>query len=93
MEQNKTLGKVADKIYKSANIIKRDKPLRYDYQSVLATLFYLDTARDVIKKDWQPSQCPTCEEHFYNAETCNDGHYKIHTYYQRCPYCGQALEY
>lgn len=47
-------------------------------------------AKRPIRKSWNPNRCPTC-----NADLggeCDDGYYD-NPYYDRCPECGQDLDY
>lgn len=46
-----------------------------------------------IQKEWNPSKCPRCDKSFEQFEPCNDGYYKRATSMQRCPYCGQLLDW
>lgn len=47
----------------------------------------------VIIKAWSPSVCPRCYKSFEDFEPCNDGYYRRAMTMQRCPYCGQMLDW
>lgn len=47
----------------------------------------------VVIKEWSPSECPRCGHGFSDFEDCNDGYYRRATTMQRCPYCGQKLDW
>ena len=47
----------------------------------------------VIIQQWKPSQCPRCNKSFEDFEPCNDGYYHRAMVMQRCPYCGQMLDW
>lgn len=52
----------------------------------------LNVPKEVIMKNWNPSECPTCGHDFRDYEECNDGYYD-RAYLERCPYCGQKLKW
>lgn len=43
-----------------------------------------------IRESWRPNRCPTCGANLGGA--CDDGYYQ-NPWYERCPNCGQCLEY
>ena len=43
-----------------------------------------------ICKSWSPNRCPTCDEDL--GGECDDGYYQ-NPWYERCPKCGQILDY
>lgn len=45
---------------------------------------------DPIVEKWEPTKCPRCTKAY--DEECNDGYY-VRSYLDRCPYCGQALNW
>ena len=47
----------------------------------------------VIAKNWNPSMCPRCKESFSEFEPCFDGYYNRATSLDRCPFCGQRLDW
>lgn len=47
----------------------------------------------VITEKWNPSMCPRCKESFYDFEPCFDGYYNRATNLDRCPFCGQRLDW
>lgn len=47
----------------------------------------------MIMPKWGSSECPRCGNVFYEYETCNDGFYKRAKSLDRCPYCGQKIEW
>lgn len=47
----------------------------------------------VITEKWNPSQCPRCKHDFNDYEECDDGYYHRAKSLQRCPYCGQKLNW
>jgi len=47
----------------------------------------------VIAKNWNPSICPRCKESFSDFEPCFDGYYNRATNLDRCPFCGQRLDW
>ena len=51
------------------------------------------TPKPAIIEKWEPSRCPTCNADFHDHEPCNDGYYKRAVNLERCPYCGQRLEW
>lgn len=53
----------------------------------------INTPVKVIQKDWNPSQCPKCKESYDDYEECDDGYYDRAYGLERCPYCGQKLEW
>jgi ribosomal protein S27AE len=57
---------------------------------IMGAIEYLNTDKKVIQKQWSPSECPTCGGNF--DENCDDGYYK-RAYEERCPRCGQSLNW
>lgn len=53
----------------------------------------INTPRKVIQKDWNPSECPCCKKSFYEYEPCDDGYYQRAYSLERCPECGQKIEW
>lgn len=47
----------------------------------------------VIKEKWNPSVCPRCKNDFYDIEPCHDGYYERATGMDKCPFCGQKLDW
>jgi len=47
----------------------------------------------VIAKNWNPSICPRCKGSFSDFEPCFDGYYNRATGLDRCPFCGQRLDW
>lgn len=47
----------------------------------------------VVAERWKPSKCPRCEHSFDDYEECNDGYYNRAKSLERCPYCGQKLDW
>ena len=47
----------------------------------------------VVAEKWNPSSCPRCGESFDEYEPCNDGWYKRAVSLERCPFCGQRLDW
>lgn len=43
-----------------------------------------------IRESWSPNLCPTCEGDL--GGDCDDGYYQ-NPWYDRCPECGQRLDY
>lgn len=60
------------------------------YQQALADI---NTPQQVIQENWNPSKCPGCHASFHDYEPCNDGYYKRAHSLERCPFCGQKLEW
>lgn len=53
----------------------------------------INTPKKVIQENWSPSECPRCGKSYCDYEPCNDGYYKRARSLERCPYCGQKLEW
>ena len=53
----------------------------------------LNTPKRPKTENWSPSKCPTCGESFYDYEPCDDGYYQRAYSLERCPYCGQLLDW
>lgn len=51
----------------------------------------INTPKQMITENWEPSKCPTCHESFYDYEPCDDGYYDRATSLERCPFCGQKI--
>lgn len=47
----------------------------------------------VVAEKWNPSECPRCGNSFDAYEDCNDGYYQRAHGLERCPYCGQRLDW
>lgn len=47
----------------------------------------------VVAKKWNPSECPRCGRSFDDYEDCDDGYYLRARGLERCPYCGQKLDW
>lgn len=58
-----------------------------------AAMSELNTPVPVLIEDWNPSICPTCHKDFSDFEPCDDGFYKRVVGMERCPYCGQMLDW
>lgn len=50
-----------------------------------------DIPKDVVKGSYEPNTCPHCGG-YLGGEDYGDGYYE-NPYYDRCPYCGQKLNY
>lgn len=48
---------------------------------------------NVIAEKWSPSECPRCGKDYYTFEPCDDGYYQRATTMERCPFCGQKLDW
>ena len=53
----------------------------------------INTPMRMITKKWNPSECPRCHIDFGDLEECDDGYYNRATNLNRCPYCGQSIEW
>ena len=60
------------------------------YQQALKEISY---PMAVITEEWNPSVCPRCNESFYDFEPCFDGYYNRASNLDRCPFCGQRLDW
>lgn len=58
-----------------------------------AAIKELNTPAHVLIEDWNPSVCPNCHKDFSDYEPCDDGFYKRAYGIERCPYCGQMLDW
>lgn len=47
----------------------------------------------VIARQWNPSMCPRRKESLADFEPCFDGYYHRATSLDRCPFCGQKLDW
>lgn len=70
--------------------IKASNEYRKGYEQAIKDM---NTPMQVIQKNWSPSVCPRCEKDFSDMENCNDGYYNRAYGLERCPYCGQKLEW
>lgn len=53
----------------------------------------INTSQKVIMKDYCPSECPRCKGSFDDYEECDDGYYNRAVEMERCPFCGQKLDW
>lgn len=53
----------------------------------------LQTPMKPIMDNWCPSKCPGCNKDFYDYEDCDDGYYDRAYPLERCPFCGQKLDW
>ena len=53
----------------------------------------MNTPKKPIIHKWDPSECPTCKNDFFDYEPCDDGYYQRAYGLERCPYCGQKLNW
>ena len=53
----------------------------------------MNTPKKPIIQKWDPSDCPTCRHDFFDYEPCDDGYYQRAYGLERCPYCGQKLNW
>lgn len=53
----------------------------------------INTPMNVIMLKWSPSKCPRCQKDFSDYEPCNDGYYNRANSMERCPFCGQKLDW
>lgn len=60
------------------------------YQQALRDM---NTPMQVIADKWSPTMCARCGSAFVDYEPCDDGYYKRATSLERCPYCGQMLDW
>lgn len=60
------------------------------YQQALADI---SKPMAVIAKNWNPSVCPRCKQSMSDFEPCFDGYYNRATNLDRCPFCGQRLDW
>lgn len=49
-----------------------------------------DIPKKINKQSWCPNKCPTCDENL--GGDCDDGYYD-NPYFDRCPNCGQKLDF
>lgn len=47
----------------------------------------------VVAEKWNPSECPRCGRSFAGYENYGDGYYWRARELERCPYCGQKLDW
>ena len=47
----------------------------------------------VIAEKWNPSECPRCGRSFEGYEDFDNGYYLRAQGLERCPYCGQKLDW
>lgn len=48
-------------------------------------------AKKIIIRDWNPTKCPTCDHEL--STSLGDGYYKHPTFLERCPNCGQVIQW
>ena len=48
-------------------------------------------AKKIIIREWNPTKCPTCSHEL--STSLGDGYYKHPTFLERCPNCGQAIQW
>lgn len=70
--------------------MEKSNNYRKGYEQALRDI---NTPQKVIQEDWNPSKCPRCRESFDDYEPCDDGYYQRVYGLERCPYCGQKLEW
>jgi len=68
--------------------ISKDYQLGYEQ-----ALKDINNPMKMIQEDWESSECPRCHKLFYDYEECNDGYYDRAYSLDRCPYCGQKIEW
>lgn len=88
---------------KTSQIIEHIRYKSYDYiaRIILRLIQYavnefseeLNTSKKPITRKWCASRCPTCNHSFGEYEPCDDGYYQRAYSFERCPYCGQKLEW
>lgn len=47
--------------------------------------------KKIIIRDWNPTKCPTCGHEL--STSLGDGYYKHPTFLERCPNCGQVIQW
>ena len=47
--------------------------------------------KKIIIRDWNPTKCPTCGHEL--STSLGDGYYKYPIFLERCPECGQAIQW
>ena len=47
--------------------------------------------KKIIIRNWNPTRCPTCGHEL--STSLGDGYYKHPTFLERCPNCGQAIQW
>lgn len=47
--------------------------------------------KKIIIRDWNPTKCPTCGHEL--STSLGDGYYKHPTFLERCPKCGQTIQW
>ena len=67
-----------------------EKKCKSEYQRALDDI---NKGMEVITENWNPSKCPRCKRSFSDYEPCDDGYYDRATNLERCPYCGQKLDW
>lgn len=70
--------------------IKESEDYKKGYAQALEDI---STPCKAIQEAWNPSKCPRCKKSFHDYEPCDDGYYKRTQSLERCPYCGQKLEW
>ncbi len=72
------------------NLTCKKKSQRIGYEQALKEI---NTPLRPIQEEWNPSKCPRCKGSFFDYEECDDGYYKRAYNLERCPLCGQKLEW
>lgn len=76
---------------------QNSKPFMTDYEKgYRQALVDINTPKLAIipDSDYESSKCPTCGKEFYpEYERCRDGRYIRPYGLDRCPFCGQALDW
>jgi len=84
------VDKITNKKY--LNSLSSDAKSHYNL-GIREAIIYLNKPIKPITEHWQVSICPTCDEGFYDYEECNDGYYTRAYTLERCPSCGQKLNW
>jgi DNA-directed RNA polymerase subunit RPC12/RpoP len=67
---------------------KKDYDMGYEQ-----ALIDINKPQTVIQEAWTNSKCPRCKALFYEYEENDDGYISRAYSLERCPYCGQKLEW
>ena len=80
--------------YYESILKKSEENMQTDFErGYQKALEEINMPMNVIIPKWNSSKCPRCQKDFSDYEPCNDGYYDRANTMERCPFCGQKLNW
>lgn len=88
--------RLAEVLKATQNLLEKRKRLLKEYYKIgtveeCREAVEKQRTKKIIIRDWNPTKCPTCGHEL--STSLGDGYYKHPIFLERCPECGQAIQW